>query len=157
MAITRAAIRGVTLEQASKIVDVALAEARKRNLRPMTIAVLDGGGDLIAFKREDHTGIGRYDVAFGKAYGSLVMNRSTRAIGEVAKTGQMFLTAMMAATGGRIIPSPGGVLIKNSEGLIIGAVGASGDQAHEDEAIAILGIRAAGLTPEPEEAGAPTH
>jgi uncharacterized protein GlcG (DUF336 family) len=157
MAVTKAAIRGITLEQASTIIDVALAEARRRNLRPMTIGVLDGGGDLVVFKREDHTGIRRYDVAYGKAYGALVMNRSTRAIGEVARTGPMFIQAMMAATGGRIIPSPGGVLIKNAEGLIVGAVGASGDQAHEDEAVAILGVRAAGLTPEPEEPGPPTH
>lgn len=157
MAVSKAAVRGLGLAQASTIIDVALAEARKRNLRPMTIAVLDGGGELTAYKREDHTGISRYGIAYGKAYGALVMNRSSRAISEVAKTGPLFVQSVMAATGGKLIPSPGGVLVKNAEGLIIGAVGSSGDAPEADEAIAIAGIRAAGLIPEPEEPGAPTH
>lgn len=157
MAVSKAAVRGVNLEQASKIIDVALAEARRRNLRPMTLCVVDGGGDLVVYKREDHTGINRYAVAYGKAYGALVMNRSTREIGQIAKNGTMFITAMMDALGGRMIPSPGGVLIKNAEGFIIGAVGSSGDEAHEDEAVAIIGVKAAGLMSEPAEPGGPTH
>ena len=157
MAVSRASVRGVTLAHASKIVDVALAEARKRDLRPMTVLVVDGGGDLVAFKREDHTGIRRYDIAYGKAFGALVMNRPSRAIGEIAKNGAMFIQSLTVATGGRMIPTPGGVLIKNAEGLIIGAVGSSGDEADQDEAVAILGIKAAGLVSEPAEAGPAAH
>src|SRR4051812_15568751 len=69
--VSRAAVRGVDLAAASKIIDHALGEARRRNLRPMTLAVLDAGGDLVAFKREDGTGIRRFDVVMGKAFGSL--------------------------------------------------------------------------------------
>lgn len=149
--VAQAAVRGVALEQASKIIDVALAEARKRKLRPMTVLVLDGGGDLVAFKREDHTGINRYSIANAKAYGSLVMNRPSRTIGEIGRNGQLFVESLMASTDGRINPSPGGVLIKNAEGLIIGAVGSSGDESYNDEAIAIAGVKAVGLFPEPAE------
>jgi uncharacterized protein GlcG (DUF336 family) len=157
MAVTRASVRGISLAIASQIVDVALTEARKRNLRPMTVLVVDGGGDLVAFKREDHTGIRRYDIAYGKAFGALVMNRSTRSIGEIGRNNPLFIQSVVAATGGKMVPSPGGVLIKNAAGLIIGAVGSSGDEAHEDEAVAILGIKAAGLASEPDEPGPAGH
>lgn len=157
MAVTRASVRGLSLAQASKIVDAALAEARQRKLRPMTIAVIDAGGDLIAFKREDHTGIRRYDIAYGKAFAALVMNRSSRAIGDIGRHNPLFIQAVIASTGSKAVPTPGGVLIKNAEGLIIGAVGSSGDEAHEDEAVAVIGVKAAGLAPEPEEPGPPGH
>ncbi|HVA14832.1 MAG TPA: heme-binding protein [Stellaceae bacterium] len=146
-----AAVRGVDLATAAKIVDHALATARQRKLRPMTIAVLDSGGDLIAFKREDGTGIRRCDVVMGKAFGSLVMNRSSRAIGKIAENAPMFIQSLAVATQGRLVPTPGGVLIKNQAGEIIGAVGSSGDEADEDEACAILAVRAAGFVPEPAE------
>jgi uncharacterized protein GlcG (DUF336 family) len=153
-----AAVRGVTLAQASRIVDAALAEARQGKLRPMTVLVLDGGGDLVTFKREDHTGISRYNIALAKAYGALVMNRPSRAIGEIAAAGgQLFVESLMASTGGRVNPSPGGVLIKNAEGLIIGAVGSSGDESYNDEAIAIAGVKAAGLFADPAEPTRPAH
>ncbi len=84
--VSRAAVRGVDLASAEKIIDYALKAARQRNLRPMTIGVLDAGGDLIAFKREDGTGIRRFDVVMGKAFGSLVMNRSSRGIGQIGES-----------------------------------------------------------------------
>ena len=84
--VSRAALRGVDLASAEKIIDYALKVARQKKLRPMTLAVLDFGGDLIAFKREDGTGIRRFDVVMGKAFGSLVMNRPSRAIGPSART-----------------------------------------------------------------------
>jgi uncharacterized protein GlcG (DUF336 family) len=117
----------------------------------MTIAVLDSGGDLVAFKREDGTGIRRYDVVVGKAFGALVMNRSSRDIGKIAERNPGFIQSIAVATEGRLIPTPGGVLIKDKAGNIIGAVGSSGDDADADEACAIEGIRAAGLTPEPAD------
>jgi uncharacterized protein GlcG (DUF336 family) len=157
MAVTKASVRGISLAQASKIVDAALAAARERKLRPMTLLVVDSGGDLVAFKREDHTGIRRYEVAYGKAFGALVMNRSSRAIGDIGRGNPLFIQSVVAATGSRMVPTPGGVLIKNAEGLIIGAVGSSGDEAHEDEAVAVIGVKAVGLTPEPEEPGPAGH
>jgi uncharacterized protein GlcG (DUF336 family) len=157
MAVTKASIRGINLAQASKIVDAALAAARERKLRPMTLLVVDAGGDLVAFKREDHTGIRRYDIAYGKAFGALVMNRPSRTIGDIGKNNPLFVQSLVTVTGGKMVPTPGGVLIKSPEGLIIGAVGSSGDEAHEDEAVAVLGVKAAGLTPEPEEPGPAGH
>jgi len=146
-----ATTRGVDLETASKIIDTALGLARSRRLRPMTVAVLDSGGDLVAFKREDGTGIRRYDVVVGKAFGALVMNRSSRDIGAIAERNPLFIQTLAMATEGRVIPTPGGVLIKNQDGRIVGAVGSSGDDADADEAIAIAAIRAAGFVPEPAE------
>jgi uncharacterized protein GlcG (DUF336 family) len=149
-----ATTRGVDLATATKIIDTALGLARSRMLRPMTIAVLDGGGDLVAFKREDGTGIRRYDVVVGKAFGALVMNRSSRDIGAIAERNPLFIQTLAMATEGRVIPTPGGVLIKNQDGRIVGAVGSSGDDADADEAIAIAAIRAAGFVPEPAEPAA---
>src|SRR5882757_4294989 len=88
--VSRAATRGVDLAAASIIIETALRVARERKLRPMTVAVLDAGGDLIAFKREDGTGIRRYDIVIGKAYGALVMNRSSRDIGKIADRAPTF-------------------------------------------------------------------
>ena len=149
--VSRATPRGIDLATAATIVDAALADARARNLRPMTIAVPDAGGDLVAFKREDGTGIRRYDVVVGKAFGALVMNRPSRVIGKLAEEAPAFIQSLMVATQGRMVPTPGGVLIKDGEGRIIGAVGSSGDDPDADEACAIAGVRAAGLTPEPAE------
>ena len=143
--------RGVDLATAATIVDTALGLARERKLRPMTIAVLDSGGDLVAFKREDGTGIRRFDIVMGKAFGALVMNRPSRDIGAIGARAPLFIETLATATGGRIIPTPGGVLIKNQDGRIVGSVGSSGDDADADEAIAILAVRAAGFTPEPAE------
>jgi glc operon protein GlcG len=148
---TLATTRGVDLATAAKIIDTALGLARSRKLRPMTLAVLDSGGDLVAYKREDGTGIRRYDIVIGKAFGALVFNRPSRGVGAIAERMPMFIDTVATATSGRVIPTPGGVLIKNPEGRIVGAVGSSGDDADQDEAIAILAIRAAGFTPEPAE------
>ncbi len=150
-----ATTRGIDLAIASKIIDTALGLARSRKLRPMTVAVLDSGGDLVAFKREDGTGIRRYDVVVGKAFGALVMNRASRDIGAIAERNPLFIQTLAMATDGRVIPTPGGVLIKNQDGRIVGAVGSSGDEADADEAIAIAAILAAGFVPEPAEPATP--
>ena len=139
----------VTLAQASTIVDVALKKARDSNLAPLTIAVLDAGGHLVAYKREDKSGILRFDIAFGKAWGALGMGFGSRTLaGRAAKTPQFF-TMLAAASGGRMITNPGGVLIRDSGGNIIGACGMSGDTSDKDEMCAVSGIEAAGLKADP--------
>jgi uncharacterized protein GlcG (DUF336 family) len=139
----------VTLAQASTIVDVALKKARDSNLAPLTIAVLDAGGHLVAYKREDKSGILRFDIAFGKAWGALGMGFGSRTLaGRAAKTPQFF-TMLAAASGGRMITNPGGVLIRDGSGNIIGACGVSGDTSDKDEMCAISGIEAAGLKADP--------
>jgi uncharacterized protein GlcG (DUF336 family) len=149
--VSKATPRGIDLATASQIIDSALALARQRKLRPMTLCILDSGGDLVAFKREDGTGIRRYDVVMGKAFGALVMNRPSRVIGKLAEAAPAFIQSLMVATQGRMVPTPGGVLIKDKDGRIIGAVGSSGDDPDEDEGCAIAGVKAAGLVPEPAE------
>jgi uncharacterized protein GlcG (DUF336 family) len=139
----------VTLAQASTIVDVALKKARDSNLAPLTIAVLDAGGHLVAYKREDKSGILRFDIAFGKAWGALGMGFGSRTLaGRAAKTPQFF-TMLAAASGGRMITNPGGVLIRDSGGNIIGACGVSGDTSDKDEMCAVSGIEAASLKADP--------
>jgi uncharacterized protein GlcG (DUF336 family) len=139
----------LTLAQASTIVDIALATARDMELVPMTVAVLDAGGHLVAFKREDRSGILRYDIAYGKAWGALGMGFGSRTLYERAANTPQFFNALYAASGGRVVTNPGGVLIRDGEGAIIGAVGISGDTSDKDEACAIAGIEAAGLLADP--------
>jgi uncharacterized protein GlcG (DUF336 family) len=139
----------LTLDQASTIVDIALATARDMELVPMTVAVLDAGGHLVAFKREDRSGILRYDIAYGKAWGALGMGFGSRTLYERATNTPQFFNALYAASGGRVVTNPGGVLVRDSEGEIVGAVGISGDTSDKDEACAIAGIEAAGLLADP--------
>jgi uncharacterized protein GlcG (DUF336 family) len=139
----------VTLAQASTIVDAALTKGRETNCAPLTVAVLDAGGHLVAFKREDRSGILRFDIAFGKAWGALGMGFGSRTLAERAANTPQFFTMLAAASGGRIISNPGGVLIKNGAGDIIGAVGISGDTSDKDETCAVTGIVAAGLRADP--------
>jgi uncharacterized protein GlcG (DUF336 family) len=139
----------LTLAQASTIVDIALATARDLELVPMTVAVLDAGGHLVAFKREDRSGILRYDIAYGKAWGALGMGFGSRTLYERAANTPQFFNALYVASGGRVVTNPGGVLIRDAEGEIVGAVGISGDTSDKDEACAIAGIEAAGLNADP--------
>lgn len=133
------------LEQAARIVDTALAKARELKLLPLAVAVLDAGGHLIAFKREDGAGIVRFDIAFGKAWGALGMGFGTRELADRAGKSAAFMTMLGAVSQGRMVPSPGGVLIANEDKEVIGAVGISGDVGDKDEACALAGIAAVGL------------
>lgn len=141
----------VSLEAATTIIDAALAAGRQAKLGPLTVAVLDPGGHVVALKREDGSSILRPEIAMGKAWGSLGMGISSRAIEDRLGARPVFLSALANASGGRLIPVPGGVLIKDRGGAIIGAVGVTGDTSDADEYCAIAGIDAAGLTADPAE------
>jgi uncharacterized protein GlcG (DUF336 family) len=134
----------LTLAQASTILDAAMTKARELALAPMTVAVLDSGGFLVAFKREDGSSLLRYEIATGKAWGALGLGVGSRALAAMADQRPAFMTAAIAASGGRLVPVPGGVLVKHA-GTVIGAVGISGDKSDSDEACAVAGIVAAGL------------
>ncbi len=140
---------GLTLAQASTMIDVALNKARESSFAPLSVAVLDAGGHLVAFKREDKSGILRFDIAFGKAWGALGMGFGSRTLFERAEKTPMFFTTLAAASGGRVVTNPGGVLIRNDAGEIVGAVGISGDTSDNDEICAVAGIQAAGLKADP--------
>lgn len=141
----------ISLSQAQEIISAALARGRTENFLPLAVTVLDSGGNLKAFAREDGAGILRYGIARAKAWGALGMGVGSRALGERAKKGGQdaaFMLAAADASGGRLIPGPGGVLVRDAAGTIIGAVGISGDTGDNDEVCAIAGIEAAGLTPD---------
>jgi uncharacterized protein GlcG (DUF336 family) len=142
------------LAVATQILDTALARARERRLDPLAVAVLDAGGHLIAFKREDGAGIVRFDIAFGKAWGALGMGYGTRELAQRAAKAATFVTVLAAVSQGRMVPSPGGVLIVDTDKSVIGAVGISGDTGDNDEACAIAAIEAAGLSAAPGLLGA---
>jgi len=138
----------VTLAQASTIVDVALKKGRETNCAPLSIAVLDAGGHLVAFKREDRSGILRFDIAFGKAWGALGMGFGSRELAERATKAPLFIDALTTISKGRLVANPAGVLIKDAGGNVLGAVGISGDTSDKDEVCAVAGIEAAGLKPQ---------
>ena len=144
----------LNLVLATQIIDTALAHARERRLDPLAVAVLDAGGHLIAFKREDGAGIVRFDIAFGKAWGALGMGYGTRELAQRAAKAATFVTVLAAVSQGRMVPSPGGVLIVDTDKSVIGAVGISGDTGDNDEACAIAAIEAAGLSAAPGLLGA---
>ncbi len=139
----------VTLAQASQIIDVALKKAREQKQMPQTVVVLDAGGHIVCAKREDGSGIIRFEIAFGKAYGALGMGWGSRTMMERAAQNPNFLTGIVGASGGRLVPNPGGVLIRDDNNRIIGAVGISGDTGDNDETIAMAAIQSAGLKADP--------
>ena len=141
----------ISLEDASAIVEATLAAGREAGMMPLTVAVLDSGGPMVAFKREDGSGILRPDIAFGKAWGAIGMGISSRLLRNRLADRPTFIDALATASGGRLIPVPGGVLIRDETGSVKGAVGVSGDTSDKDEAAAIAGILAAGQTPDPAE------
>ena len=138
----------VTLEQANKIIEAGQAKGRDLDIGPLTIVVLDDGGHLVSMQREDKSGIMRFEIAFGKAWGGLAIGRSSRANETDFLTREHFGVAIAAASGGRVIPVAGGVLIRDADGNVAGAVGVTGDSSDNDEACAVAGIEAAGLTPQ---------
>jgi uncharacterized protein GlcG (DUF336 family) len=136
----------LTLAQAQIIVEKALAKGNEMKLNPLTVAVVDDGGHLKAFARSDGPGAAlRPQIATGKAFGAVGMGRSSRQLGGMFQERPHFGAALVAASEGRMIPVPGGVLIKNGD-EVVGAVGVSGDTSDNDEIAAVAGIEAAGLT-----------
>lgn len=136
----------LSLETANTIVAAALRKARDMDAAALAVAVLDDTGQLTSFQREEPTSLMRADVAIGKAWGALGMGRSSRVLGNLAAERPHFVQALTAVAQGRLVPVPGGVLIREATGAVIGAVGISGDTSDIDETCAVAGIEAAGLT-----------
>ena len=136
---------GITLLQANRIIEGALSTARAKQYRPMAVVVLDESGNVRALQREDGASMFRVDIATGKAWASIGMGASSRTLGDRAKDNPNFYGALAATSGGKFLPQSGAVLIKNAEGQVLGAAGASGGSGDEDELICMAGIEAAGL------------
>ena len=135
----------ITLDIARRILDAALAKSVELKLKPLAIAVLDPRGCMVAFAAQDGTSLLRGEVARGKAYGALALGIGSRAIFKRAQEQAFFVDAVNTLAQGAIVPVPGGVLIRDSTGALVGAAGISGDTSDNDELCALAGIVAAGL------------
>jgi uncharacterized protein GlcG (DUF336 family) len=135
----------LTLDQARTIVSTALAKGTEMGLKPLTVAVLDAGGALVVLERSDGASRMRPDIAIGKANGAIALGMGSRAIFKRAQEQPYFIQSMNALAKGVLVPVPGGVLIRDKEGAIVGAVGITGDTSDNDEACAVAGIEAIGF------------
>ena len=137
---------------ADRIAEATIRAGNEAGLLPLTVVVLDAGGHVVVSRREDGSGILRFEIARGKAHGALGMGIGSRVIRDRLKDRPAFQSAIAAASDGTFIPVPGGVLIcREADGAVIGAVGVSGDASDKDEYAAIAAVRAAGLIPHPEQ------
>lgn len=141
-------MKRLTLADADNIIDAAIAKGRELDLGRLAVVVLDDGGHPIAMKREDGSEFMRPGIANAKAWGALGMGLPSRLLYERAKKLPVFIGALSDISGGRMVALPGGVIIRDSEGDIIGAVGVSGDVSEPDEVCAVAGVEAAGLQPD---------
>jgi uncharacterized protein GlcG (DUF336 family) len=139
----------LTLAAAQTLVAAALDHAGKAGLKPLAVAVLDGRGALKCFAAQDGTSLKRGEVAHGKAHGALALGMGSRSIHKRAREQDYFIAAVSHVVGGALVPVPGGVLIRDKAGALLGAVGISGDTSDNDEAAALAGIAAAGLVGDP--------
>lgn len=135
----------LTLDQTRAIVDAALAHGRATECAPLAVVILDAGAHIKACLREDGATFLRVDVARAKAWGALGLGVSSRALGTMAAERPAFFAALSDIADGRLAPVPGGVLIRDADSAVIGAVGISGDISDKDEACVVAGIEAAGL------------
>jgi uncharacterized protein GlcG (DUF336 family) len=135
----------LTLETAMKILDTAFKTANNKKLKPLAVVVLDDRGCIKAAAAQDGTSLLRSEIAHGKAYGALALGMGSRAIFKRATEQPFFVDAVNTLARGSIIPVPGGVLIENGGGALVGAIGISGDTSDNDEACAVAGIEAVGL------------
>jgi uncharacterized protein GlcG (DUF336 family) len=136
----------ITLAQANAIIAAALKKGHEMKLKPLSVAVLDPGGHLVAFQREDGASNLRPQIAAGKASGALAIGVSSRKLGEMAAERPTFIAAVSQIATGGLVPAAGGVLITDKAGVLIGAVGVTGDTSDNDEACALAGVEAAGLS-----------
>ena len=137
----------ITLAQANTIIEAAFAKGKEAGMKPLSCVVVDAGGHVTAFQKQDGTSFLRLDIARGKAAGALALGVNSRKIGEMAAERPSFIASLGHLAPGGLIPVAGGVIVKGDDGLAIGAVGVTGDTSDNDEVAAIAGIKAAKLTP----------
>ncbi len=138
-------MKSLTLEKANIIINTATNKARKLNMAPITVVVLDAAGHLKAMQREDGATMIREQIATAKAWGAVNMGISSRSLASVAEERPDFMNALLNIAEGKIMPVPGGVLLRDTKNKVLGAVGISGDSSDQDERCAIAGIEAAGF------------
>jgi uncharacterized protein GlcG (DUF336 family) len=137
------------LETSRNIIAGARACSAASGFNPLTVVVLDAGGHVVAAAREDGSSMKRFEIAFGKAYGALSLGMGSRAIMNRAEQQPYFVAAVTHTVGGSMVPVPGGVLVRDVAGGLLGAVGVTGDSSDNDESAAIAGIESTGLVAQP--------
>jgi uncharacterized protein GlcG (DUF336 family) len=140
----------ISLGTAKTITAGVRAAGKERGLKPLTVVVLDAGGHVLSVEREDGSSNNRFEIAFGKAYGALALGMGSRSLMARAEQQPYFINSAAAAIGGKLVPVPGGVLVKDETGAVVGCVGVSGDTSDNDELAAISGIERASLVPQPD-------
>ena len=138
----------ITLRKSRQIIRAALAHGHEAGLKPLSVVVLDAGGHVIAFEREDGASPGRFAIAQGKAFGAVMLGMGGRAQMARAEQQSYFMAAINGVYGGQVVPVPGGVLLRDRKGVVVGAVGVTGDSSENDAAAALAGCAAARLTGE---------
>jgi uncharacterized protein GlcG (DUF336 family) len=136
------------LNAANGLIEGTFAAAAKLGLKPLGVVVLDQGGHVLAFQRQDGASMLRFEIARGKAYGALAVGAGSRWLHKQSPERNHFLEGLNGVSGGKVVPVPGGVLVRNGEGHILGAVGVTGDTSDNDEAAAVAAITGAGFTPD---------
>jgi uncharacterized protein GlcG (DUF336 family) len=136
---------GLSLASARVIADAALAKGRALNLAPLTVVVLDQAAQPKLVLREDGASLMRVEIATGKAFGCMALGFGGREMARRSAKMPGFMNALSDLCGGRAVPVPGGVLVRDEQGVVLGAVGISGDASDQDEVCAVAGIEAAGL------------
>ena len=135
----------ITLAEADAIIAAIFQRGRELKLRPLSVVVVEPGAIVKAFRKEDGSAMMRFEMAFGKAYASLALGRSSDLVRQRAEHRPMFMDYLLGASRGQIFPEGGGQLIRNARGDVIGAVGVTGDTQEQDHELATHGIHAAGL------------
>lgn len=138
----------LTLEEARRMIAATRDAGRAAGLKPLSVVVLDGGGHVLAFEREDGAAPGRFAIAHGKAYGAVMLGMAGRAQMARAEAQAYFMAAVNGVYGGQVVPVPGGVLLRDAAGAVIGALGVTGDTSDNDAAAALAGAHAAGIAAE---------
>lgn len=136
------------LDAARRIISVALRTGAEAEMKPLSVVVLDAGGHPLAFERADGASPGRFEIARAKAYGAVMLGMGGRAQMARAEAQGYFMAAVNGVFDGRVLPVPGGVLVRDAAGRVIGAVGVTGDSSDNDALAALAGIAATGLTGE---------
>ncbi len=139
---------GVATRKARSIIKAAMTKGQELDLKPLSVVVLDDGGHVIAFERSDGAAPGRFAIAHGKAYGAVMLGMAGEAQMARAEAQGYFMNAVNGVFGGAVVPVPGGVLIRDKKGAVIGAVGVTGDTSDNDAICAVAAIEAAGLVAE---------
>ncbi|MGA2995787.1 GlcG/HbpS family heme-binding protein [Bradyrhizobium sp.] len=135
----------ITLEQANCIIEAIIKRGAEMECRPLSVVVVEPGCIVKAFQKEDGSSMVRFEMAFGKAYASLALGRSSSLVRIRNEEKPAFMSYLFRATDDKIFPEGGGMLIRASNGKVVGAVGVTGDTEEKDEELAAFGIRAAGF------------